>query len=206
MELRPDAEDVIAWRWYPSATYTTRSAYRMFFEGSSRFAGEKPIWHAWAPLKVKFFAWLAARQRIWTAGRRHRHGLQDLTNSRLCDQEPESADHLFVGCSFTKQVWHSVFSALRITMPPHDQEGLLDWWLLLRKNRGKFKQKGIDSMVMLIVWAIWKERNALTFDGSTARRVSDVVQSVWAEGELWARADAKWMAALGWPTSSTAAS
>jgi hypothetical protein len=39
--------------------------YRMFFVGSMQFAAAKPIWKAWAPLKVKFFMWLAVRSNIW---------------------------------------------------------------------------------------------------------------------------------------------
>jgi hypothetical protein len=45
------------------------------------------------------------RYRIWTSDRRHRHGLQDHTCCILCDQEQESADHLLVACSYSKQVW-----------------------------------------------------------------------------------------------------
>jgi hypothetical protein len=68
VQLQPGVEDAIKWKW------TT-----MFFQGSERFEGDKPIWKAWPPLKVKFFTWLAVRKRIWTADRRHRHGLQGPT-------------------------------------------------------------------------------------------------------------------------------
>lgn len=41
---------------------------------STPFAGEKPIWHAWASPVRKFLDWLAIRLRVWTADKRHRHG------------------------------------------------------------------------------------------------------------------------------------
>jgi hypothetical protein len=85
--------------------------------GTTRFVGGKPIWHTWEPLKVKFFTWLAIRHRIWTADRRLHRSLQNVPACRLCDQEPENAEHLFLQCSFTKQIWHVIFSALSITLP-----------------------------------------------------------------------------------------
>jgi hypothetical protein len=64
VDLLPAVEDNITCRWSPNGTYSARSAYRMFFEGSSRFAGAESIWRAWAPLKVKIFTWLVVWQRI----------------------------------------------------------------------------------------------------------------------------------------------
>lgn len=84
--LQRTVEDRITWRWSASATYSARSAYRMFFTGLTRFAGARPIWNVWVPLKLKFFTWLAVRGRICTANRRHRHGLQDSSACNLCDQ------------------------------------------------------------------------------------------------------------------------
>jgi hypothetical protein len=63
------------------------------------------IWKIWAPLKVKIFLWLALKRRHWTADRRHRHGLDAQTICSLCGMEPETNDHLFLSCSYTRQVW-----------------------------------------------------------------------------------------------------
>jgi hypothetical protein len=201
VELQPMVEDKISWRWSPTANYSARSAYRSFVEGSTRFAGVRPIWRSWAPFKVKFFAWLAVHKRLWTADRRHHHGLQAHTECILCDQEPESTDHLFVSCSFSKQVWHTILSALNFTMPA-DAGGLLHWWLLLRNGHSKLKQKGLDSIVMLVTWTVWKERKKWIFDDAPAKSPSVLVDNIWKEGELWVLAGARWMAALGWPYST----
>jgi len=59
----------------------------------------------WAQLKVKLFC-LAFKRRHWTADRQHRHGIAyTAANCYLCDQEPETSKHLFIFCSFTKQLW-----------------------------------------------------------------------------------------------------
>ncbi|CAN6359861.1 unnamed protein product [Urochloa humidicola] len=200
VQLQPDVEDTIAWRWCSSATYSARSAYRMFFEGSMRFVGARPIWKAWAPLKVKFFAWLAVKDRLWTAERRHRHGLQDPSCCKLCDQDLETSGHLFVSCSYTRQVWHAVSQVTSTALPAALPQQLLDWWLLLRAGHHNLKQKGLDSMVMLISWSVWKERNSRTFDTRPERTVAQLVDIILEEGHHWTLAGAKHLAAVGWPS------
>ena len=55
------------------------------------------IWKTWAPLKVKIFLWLAFRRRHWTGDRRRRHGLETREHCYLCDQAPETIDHVHSG-------------------------------------------------------------------------------------------------------------
>ena len=169
-------------KWTPDATYSARSAYNMFFQGSERFEGAKPIWKAWAPLKVKFFMWLAIRRRIWTADRRHRHGLTGSTTCRLCHQEDETAEHLLGGCTFTKQIWHSLLTTIGIQNPPSitDQD-FMSWWILLRQQGLSMQQmKGLDTAVMLVSWVLWKERNARVFS-NTELTVNLLLQEIYSE-------------------------
>lgn len=44
-----------------------------------------------------------------------------------------------------------------VTSPAAPTE-ILDWWLLVRKDHNPLKQKGVDLMVMLVLWCLWKER------------------------------------------------
>jgi len=102
-------------------------------------------------MKVKFFTWLAVKGRIWTADRRHRRGLTTDTDCRLCDQEVETADHLLCTCSFTKQVWHSLFTALGYQNPPPVADCFLEWWLTLRQDLSNEQKKGLDTAVMRLL-------------------------------------------------------
>jgi hypothetical protein len=54
------------------------------------------------------FLWLALCRKQWTADRQRRHGLDASEVCFLCDQKPETIDHIVVSCSFSKQVWWSV--------------------------------------------------------------------------------------------------
>jgi hypothetical protein len=56
-------------------------------------------------LQVKIFIWLAVRRRHWATNRRRRKGLDPAEHCFLCDQEPETIDHIIASCSFSHQVW-----------------------------------------------------------------------------------------------------
>uniref|UniRef100_A0A0A9HQ77 Reverse transcriptase zinc-binding domain-containing protein n=1 Tax=Arundo donax TaxID=35708 RepID=A0A0A9HQ77_ARUDO len=64
-----EAKDVHKWRLDPSGQFTTKSAYSAFFNGSIFFEPSELIWKSWAPRKCKFFLWLVAHNRCWTANR-----------------------------------------------------------------------------------------------------------------------------------------
>jgi hypothetical protein len=98
-------EDKLIWRWTADGLYSSKSAYRALLAASSSVYGYPLIWGTWAPLCVKIFLWLAIRRRHCTADRRRRHGLEAADRCYLCDQEPETIDHIIASCSFSRQIW-----------------------------------------------------------------------------------------------------
>lgn len=77
--------------WTPctSRNFSSKSAYDRFFVGGITFEPYKRLWKSWALLKVKFFLWLAAWRRCWTADRLQRRGLPHPDRCPLCDQTEE---------------------------------------------------------------------------------------------------------------------
>jgi hypothetical protein len=69
-------------------------------EGNIKIQGMIRIWKHWAPPRVKLFAWLAFKGRLWTADRRRRHGLEAHDLCWLCDQENETGDHILLTSKF----------------------------------------------------------------------------------------------------------
>ena len=124
--------------------------------------------------------------RCWTDERRKRHNLQQDDSCALCSQEPETISHLLVGCSFSRQVWYRVLLRGRwhSVSPQHPSTIFTDWWLAGRKRFGKAERKCFDTLVILIFWTIWKERNRRTFD-HVSRSVNDVVNLVFEEAVSW---------------------
>jgi len=67
--LQQGIPDQFRWKLTQSGSYSSKSAYAACFVSSIRFPSWRRIWKSWAPLRCKFFLWLAIRQRIWTADR-----------------------------------------------------------------------------------------------------------------------------------------
>ncbi|XP_071678586.1 uncharacterized protein [Lolium perenne] len=55
--------DTFRWKWTEDGTFTVRSAYRMFFHGTTTLPGAVHVWNSFAPYKFRFHAWLSLRGR-----------------------------------------------------------------------------------------------------------------------------------------------
>lgn len=87
-------------------------------------------WMCWAPPRVCFFHWLANLVCCWTADRPARRSLPHPQRCPLCDQAPETIQHLLLGCPFSRPMWYAILSWLRLSyLPPDNDATLHDWWL-----------------------------------------------------------------------------
>lgn len=125
-----------------------------------------------------------------------RHGLQDNNICALCDQGSETVAHLFLGCMFARQVWLALLQLLNLaSLMPERDEDIGTWWLHQRARIDTVNRKLFDSLLLLVAWSLWKERNARVF-GRPASTASAVVSSAIREGEDWALGGLAPMAAL----------
>ena len=77
-----------------------------------RLKKEKVTWHklVWSTSNVPkhaFISWLAVLNRLPTKDRLRAWGI-DMDGSCAFCNEQETCDHLFFGCSFTKELWKKV--------------------------------------------------------------------------------------------------
>jgi hypothetical protein len=133
---------------------------------------------------------LHLRQRHWTADRRWRHGLEAHDNCYMCDQQPESIDHIIVDCSYSKQVWWCIRSAPRETHQLAPCNSILDWWNVWRQQWTGQHRNGADSIFALVAWELWKERNARCFHGASTQ-VPNMLNHIKHEAESWVQTDAR---------------
>ncbi|KAK1604703.1 hypothetical protein QYE76_028376 [Lolium multiflorum] len=87
VHLNEEDADDISWKLTANGQYSAKSAYELHFLGSTFSSLHKTVWKAWAPPKVKFFAWLLAQNRIWTVDRLQKWGWTncELSSSRFVD-------------------------------------------------------------------------------------------------------------------------
>jgi len=116
-------------------------------------------------------------------------------------------NHLFLGCVFTKQVWLAFLRPLQLLpLMPSGDDDLGEWWLHQRRRVDQASRPLFDSLLLLVAWSVWKDRNCRVF-GRPASSVHTVVQAaIVKEGEDWAMARFAPLAALAqlWSQNSAA--
>ena len=167
MLLQEEVEDQHRWKLTRSGIYSSKSAYNAYFCGSIRFAPWKRIWKSWAPQNCKFFIWLAINNRCWTGDRLAKRGLPHPASCRLCDQE-RSIQHFLISCVFARQVWFIIFQRLGLSsISPVSTSKFSSWWYWAIKDVPKEMKKGLNSLITLVAWEIWKHRNECVFNGAS---------------------------------------
>jgi hypothetical protein len=151
--------DTFIWTLTADNNYSVASAYGAMFLGSSSPVGAKQLWKTAAPPRVRFFYWLVMHGRCWTVDRRYRHGLQPDDRCIFCDQCSETMEHILLGYTYSREVWHRWISKLHLLQEiALEEEPVMSWWLRSRKRLPKSLRKGFDSFLFLVGWIIWKER------------------------------------------------
>lgn len=157
--------------------------------------GVMKLWKARALAKCKFFWLLLLHDRLWTAARRKRHGLQNKDGCVLYDQEQETARHLAGEYVYAREIWFRVLAPIGLaSLTPPPGVDYLDWWLQSRAQLTMSLRKGYDSLVILGAWCLWKEHNQRVFHGvsHTPVQLAVVVEEV----DHWSQAGFSHLAVL----------
>lgn len=192
VNLIEEAEDDITWNLSTNGMYSASSAYKAQFLGMMPSDMKSLVWKAWAPSKIKHFAWLALQNKLWTADRLAKRGWPNCGLCPLCKQTVESVDHLLIHCRFTVRVWGLIKEWLGLHfVDTSTWTGLTlnEWWRLLI-GPSSHHRKAMASLVLLTSWTIWNERNARVFRKKLAPSVVifDIIKS---DAKLWVYAGAK---------------
>jgi hypothetical protein len=163
--LKAGEPDKAIWSRTADGDFSVGSAYQLFFIGSTHFACAKPIWKSKAPMKCKFFMWLAVHRRCLTADNLQRRGWPHTPLCALCQIEDEDCTHLFVHCRFTQQIWHNfrTWTKADFPIPGEAFRNTEEWWLAARGRAPKNLRRDFDTVVILVHWRVWMERNDRIF-------------------------------------------
>lgn len=161
MVLQAGLADTCIWRFSNSGVYSAKSAYRELFQGATLFGPWERIWKFWAPGKCRSFLWLVAHNKCWTADRLENRGLPHPARCPLCDQAPETINHLLVGCSFARDFWFSLLRSVGLQpLSPQPTDLSFDrWWLMVNSRTDGEVKKGLNSVITLGAWSLWEHRN-----------------------------------------------
>jgi hypothetical protein len=149
------------------------------------------IWQVWAPLHCKFFICLLLQNHVWTADRLLLREWLMQYFCPLCIQNLETAAHLFKQCTMARHVWTAIITWIDLPRL-HPQRwqveaGLTTWFTGLLGYSNADKAKGIKSLIILVCWTIWYERNSKNFEGKE-KTAAQLVSEIQDEAKLWIRA------------------
>jgi hypothetical protein len=156
--------DEIRWKLANNGQFSVASAYDMFFMATENCAFGELLWHSRAPSRIRFFMWLALKDRC------------------LRTTSPSETGHMMICAHFVSEMMRTATTcSLRVITRrrcgvlssdgamqafQYRQMGtlpsLIGGWQL-RCRFQKSYRADFDCAFMLICWLIWKERNARIF-------------------------------------------
>jgi hypothetical protein len=71
-----------------------------------------------------------------------------------------------------------------LTAPPQRTSVLLDWWVRGRASLPQALRRSFDSLVLLVSWSLWKERNNRTFERRSTT-AGQLVAAILEEAGAW---------------------
>ncbi|KAL2225249.1 UNVERIFIED_CONTAM: Retrovirus-related Pol polyprotein from type-2 retrotransposable element R2DM, partial [Sesamum indicum] len=152
-------------RWSTPKGLQTSKAYEYFRPKLARQPWKAAIWKAFIPPKYSFILWLGLRGRLAT---RDRLGfLQEEDLCSLCINTKESAKHLFFECPFSNFVWSRIRHWLGINRTMSTLQSAVKW-LKKEKTGSSVQNKARHLALACTVYTLWRQRNEIIFEGSTA--------------------------------------
>jgi hypothetical protein len=190
VQREEDVPDAFSWPCSDTGQYSAKGTYEMLCQGSVKSVTATCTWKSRAPLKCKFFIWLALQYRVWTSDRRVRHGLQDdMVPCYTCSQQEDTLDHILMGCVVAREVWFRCSRQLGVQFDiPDGTVNLETWWLKARRDWLRKDKKKFDAFVILVCWSLWKQRNAHVFNNvALLRTPQELATHIVDEFRLWSR-------------------
>ena len=176
---KPSKRDAVTWSPLGIGKVSTKITWLALRVRHNLVNWHKLIWFPNAIPKCGFILWVFIRERLGTHDRLH----IDSSNwsCLLCNNQAETHDHLFFGCSFSRQIWEAVKQKCSLSF------GDLTWKDCISQMVTHCKGKSFLSLVRKLalaasVYFIWAERNSRFHDHSlreakvTLWAISDIIR------------------------------
>lgn len=183
-----------SWRWLldPVHGYTVRESYRFITNNGIMLDRTlvDDVWHKTIPTKVSVLVWRLLRNRVPTKDNLlHRRVLA--SNDTACMGgcgEIETAQHLFLQCNMSKDLWYQVWDWLGILSVPAGE--LRHHFTQFTKMAGMphFIHSYLNIIWFATVWVIWKERNNRVFQQTVSSSIL-LLEKVKLNSFLWLKAN-----------------
>ena len=164
MAFQVNKQDEIIWKPTQSTTFSIKSAWQATRKQAPKVLWRALVWFKEAVPRFAFTMWLVMHDKLPTFDRLRNVGIIDSNQCPICRNEEESADHLFFGCAYSKEVW-------KIVMTEHSSIQPMEWTALMQVlsnapasnllHNSTFKKR-----LSALTYYIWMERNYRNFEDS----------------------------------------
>lgn len=159
--------------WVPSkrGNFTVKSATLELGKSNTLSHHEeiKGIWKGLVPHRIQIFTWLALLGRINTRAKLVHIGIIPANESLciLCNESAETSEHLLLHCNFSWKLWSWWLAIWKVSwvFPLSLHDAFKQWKLF---GHGEFFNKVWSAIFFILIWTLWKERNARIFNNSSS--------------------------------------
>nr|TKW33691.1 hypothetical protein SEVIR_2G256200v2 [Setaria viridis] len=110
----------------------------------------------------------------------------------------ETGHHLLAECRYTRRIWDQTATWLaQPNLRPNawrPSSNALEWWATITTTPDS-PRKALRSLILLIMWEVWKERNARIFNRHETSPTT-LMMKIKDEASAWLLARAKDLAIL----------
>lgn len=153
-----DTEDCYEWVIddKPTSRFNTSQVYQKLRGQEATVTWAQSVWITGGIPRHSFLTWLFVLNRCPTRDRLRSWGLQTDVVCLLCNQEPETRDHLYFHCPFSFAIWEEI--GRRCDLQP-----LQNWdqtMIQMQSLQGnKYKKRLTLLCWQSSIYWIWQERN-----------------------------------------------
>ena len=154
VELKNGAE---VWK-IPGSKFSVATVWKELRQQHAKVPWHRFLWSSMSIPKHVFISWMALLNRLPTMDRLATWGLEVRGLCYFCQGELETRDHLFFGCSYSKNIWKQILQLCELNRE-------VGFWLSeLKCAIHEIKGKALISIILSIAWKAliyhgWCERN-----------------------------------------------
>ena len=177
-----DVPDSFCWGLTGNGSFTIKSAtWKAHDLSSDQLAWKyKWLWKLNVMPKIKVFLWQLCHNSLPSRGTLFRRGLQLDPTCPACLNDVEDTDHIFLHCPMARHIWDLAVMHQWLPLFPFSSSIMSLRDQLHELALQKFPHL---SRIVLLLWSIWKSRNALIFKNDTPKPMGMLLRAKrsWAE-------------------------
>lgn len=181
--IDPNKRDALVWRAFGKdyMAFSAAIAWDSIRVRQPEVNWAKIVWFNQCIPRHAFHMWQVFRRKLKTQDRLKEWDATSLTNLNLmccslCSRGPDSHDHLFFDCVFSKQVWNQMRSMFDMDQVDSSWNNIVDY-MVPRANKRSASAVIEKIGVAAISYFIWQERNSRLFtaDRRTPCQLREVI-------------------------------